>query len=179
MNKFEINTCRIWRYFALGGAIILFLDLCFVGVNVILRSFFNLPIFGSTEIVRYSSLVGAALAMALNQYNDGNIRVTLIMELVSAKVRDTISFIADIVLACGFIYITYYLIQYVISLKSTADLTMELSMPTWLFALILCAGFVMMTLGGIVKAIVRGHCLFKAADYEEHKEAMIKITSTN
>lgn len=170
MDKFEKTAFRIWRGIAAVGAVILFLDMCFVILNIILRRFFNSPVIGSTEIVRYTSLVAASLALAYNQYCDGNIRVTLVMDMTSPKVRDIISFVADALVTCGFAFVTYYLIQYTINLYSKGDTTMELSMSSWLFSAVLCGGFALMLLSSIVKVAVRGHCLFGKKDYENHKE---------
>ena len=170
MDSFEKKAYGVLKILGRIGSIILFLDMCFIIINIIARSFFNAPFFGSTEIVRYFAMVGGALAIAVNQYDDGNIKVTLVLEMLSAKARDVLAFIAELVLTGGFGLITYYLFMYMMKLQSKGDATLDLKLPTWIFLAILAIGFLLMTLANLMKTVVRGRCLAKKINFEEHKK---------
>lgn len=169
MDKFVDNIMlKIWKKLALFGGMCLFLDMAFVVVNIILRAF-NHPVFGSTEIIRYAALVAAALGLAYNQFEDGNIRVTLVLDKLSQKGRDILGLIVEIILTGGFVLIAYYMIRYTLSLKTKGDLTSEMHLPVWIFSGILFIGLVVMILASIMKCIDRGYCLSIKKDYEERK----------
>lgn len=165
MEKFIEKMLKIMKFISLIGGVCLFLDLAFVVVNIILRAF-NAPVFGSTEIVRYGALVATAFALAYNQFDDGNIRVTLLIDSLSQKGRDVLGFIVECVLTCGFIYMTYYMLKYTISLQSKGDLTSEMRLPAWIFAGILFLGLLLMVLANVVKCMDRGYALHIKKDYE-------------
>ena len=107
-NFVEKVMLNIWKKIALVGGICLFLDMAFVVVNIILRAF-NHPVFGSTEIVRYAALLAAAMGLAYNQFEDGNIKVTLVLDKLSQKGRDILGFIVECILTGGFVLIAYYI----------------------------------------------------------------------
>jgi TRAP-type C4-dicarboxylate transport system permease small subunit len=166
--RFENSVNKIWLVLARISSVFLVAEMLFIVVNIIMRSMFKTPVIGSTEIVKYVSLTGAAFAVSHNEWMDGNIRVTMLLEIVSRKAEDIISFIAYALLSGSLVYVTYILFRQFIKFHTNGDVTTELNMPSWIFAGILAFGFATLTLCCFSKTIIRGYYLFKGIDFENH-----------
>ena len=63
INKIVRISGKIWLVFTRIASLFMALSAALIIVNIITRKFFNAPIFGSTELIAYASLIIAALAM--------------------------------------------------------------------------------------------------------------------
>ena len=163
MKKLDRITDRLCAVLIRSSAVILVLIMFFVFVNVVLRLTVKKAIFGSTELVRYAALTGAALALAQNEWFDGNIRVTMALDLLPKKAASAVAFIAYALTSCGVGYVSFLLLQQAMKYYRSNTLTSELSMPTGLFVGILSFGFMLLTVIFIIRTIFFGYRLFSKA----------------
>jgi TRAP-type C4-dicarboxylate transport system permease small subunit len=131
----------------------------FVMVNVILRRFFNSPIYGSTEFIRYISLLSASLAIAENEWVEGNAKMSLLLEKLPKKYADTLIFISGAICSAVFILVTYLLFVQAVDKFAKVDITPELNFPVWIPAIVLAIGFCILTVTIIIKTVILGHAL--------------------
>jgi len=125
-------------------------------LNVLLRRFFNMPIYGSTEIVRYISLACASFAIVEHEWVNGNINMPIILDAVPKKVR-AIMLCTGYIIATGvFTFISYLLIRQVMNRYTFHSVSPDLGITLWIPALVLSIGFIAMTLTIIVKAVICG-----------------------
>ncbi|MCC8079383.1 MAG: TRAP transporter small permease [Oscillospiraceae bacterium] len=169
MEKFTSCVSKIWEALVGVGRICILVQMVFIVVNIVLRRFFNQPVLGSTEIVRYIALVGASFALSSNEWLDGNMRVTIVHEIVPERARRVIDFIVNIIVCGGLAFVGYYLIQQAMRYYSVGEKTLELGMSTWIFALILALGMFTFSLCGLSKAIICGYKLFSGGGSKEGK----------
>ena len=175
MKKLDEISGKIFGIMIRISSIILSLIMIFVVINVILRITIKSPILGSTEIVRYAALIGAALALCQNEWFDGNIRVTMVLELLPKKAASAIAFIGYALVSGGLGMIAYFLYQQAVKYFQSGTLTNELYMPSGLFAGFLAFGFLTLMICFIIRTIFFGYRLFaKDPDYSlgAHKAPM-------
>jgi len=175
MKKLDRITDKVFSVMTRISSIILSIIMIFVVVNVILRLTTKSPVLGSTELVRYSALIGASLALCQNEWFDGNIRVTMILDILPKKAASAIAFIGYLVMSGGVGMISYFLLQQTLKYMSTGTLTTELSLPTSFFTGFLSFGFFTLMICFIIRTIFFGYRLFaKNPDYSlgAHKAPM-------
>lgn len=160
MKKLDSFADRLFGIMIRFSGIVLILLMTFLFVNVLLRLFFNAPIRGSTEMVRYAALVGGSFALAQNEWFDGNIRVTMLLELLPTKAANVIAFLGYVFVSCGISFIVYFLIQQMLKYFRSGTLTIELSLPTGIFSGILAFGFFVLMICFCIKAIFYGYKIF-------------------
>ena len=166
MKKLDRTADKVFAVMIRISSIILSLIMIFVFFNVILRLTTKKPVLGSTEIVRYAALIGASLALCQNEWFDGNIRVTMILDILPKKVASAIAFIGYAVISGGIGMIVYFLLQQTIKYYNTGTLTNELFLPTCLFTGFLAFGFFTLMICFIIRTIIFGYRLFaKNPDY--------------
>ena len=154
MDKLVKNANKLWKYETSIAATFLFVNVCFIIANIIMRRFFNAPIFGSTEMIRYISLVAASFSIAQNEWINGNITMTLIHEKLKAKAAAMLSSITNSVVALIFVVITYLLWTEMMNKFAKDDVSYELQFPMWIPALILAIGFTLLTCSIVIKAVL-------------------------
>lgn len=157
MKKLAKVANKTWTVAALVAGVSLTFIMLLIVANIIMRRFLGKPIFGSTEIVRYASLIGGALALAMNEWFDGNIQMTFLLENISAKKRLVIELVDYIVCSVAFIYISYLLCTQTVTKYVKLDSTTDLHMPIYIFAGILAFGFILLTICLICKSILKAH----------------------
>lgn len=157
MKKLAKVANKTWTVAALVAGVSLTFIMLLIVVNIIARRFFGKPVFGSTEIVRYSSLIGGALALAMNEWFDGNIQMTFLLENIKPKTRLIIELVDYIVCSAAFIYICYLLCTQTVNKYIKMDATTDLHLPIYIFAGILAFGFILLTICLIIKAILKVH----------------------
>ncbi|NLO96693.1 MAG: TRAP transporter small permease [Peptococcaceae bacterium] len=159
MNKLVRITDRTWDITSKVASVFLTVIMLLIIANIVMRRFFNAPIFGSTELVRYFSLAAASFALAQNEWFEGNIKMTLFLELVSEKLRKIILFIGSIICTAAFSYISYLLVGQAIAKYVKNDVSTELNIPIFIMAGILALGFIFLTISLLLKTIVNGYNL--------------------
>ena len=157
MKKMAKIADRTWYIAALTGTIFLTFIVFLIIVNIICRRFFGKPIFGSTELVRYASLICGALALAMNEWFDGNIQMTLFTDHLPLKARQILSIVVYFICSGAFVFISYLLLSQTFRKYIKMDSTTDLIMPTFIFAGVLTIGFVILTICLAIKGILKIH----------------------
>jgi TRAP-type C4-dicarboxylate transport system permease small subunit len=91
LHKFDVITASIARKASAVGAFVVLLMMTLVVADVFLRTFFNLPIKGSTELIEMSLIIPIFLSMGYIQYRKANISIDLFIRRLSPSVRNFIS----------------------------------------------------------------------------------------
>lgn len=159
MKKLARISDKLWNIGALIAGVTLVAITILIIVNIVARRFFNAPIYGSTEIVKYLALVGGALALSQNEWFDGNIQMTLVLEKISEKAKLVLEIIDYVVCSIAFIFVSYLLVLQTSKKFQINDVTVDLKIPIGIFAGILSFGFMFLTLTLIVKTILKVHQL--------------------
>lgn len=160
MKKIDAFADKLFGVMVRISSIFLIFIMFFVFINVILRLVFKAPVLGSTEIVRYAALTGAAFALTQNEWYDGNIRVTMLLEPLPAKVASVISFVGYLLITGGIGMIVYFLGQQTMKYYGSGTLTNELALPLYIFYAILAFGFLMLMVCFAFKTIIFGYKAF-------------------
>lgn len=153
---------KVWTACAYISGIMIFLVSVMVLINVLLRRFTSYSILGCTELVKYFMCIAAALALMKNEWDDGNVRVTIILESLKnhRKTYAILDFVCYVIASIGFILITYFMIEQAIDTFVKGTLTTDLFMPMWIFSAILALGFVGLTICFWMRTIFKGYTMF-------------------
>ena len=119
-----------------------------------MRRFLNFPIFGATEIVCYVSLVVTCFALSQNEWIDGNIRMTLLLENLKRKGGFVLLFIVNVVCAVFYIVFSYLFIGNLIVRLGNMSTSYDLNIPLWIPTAVMAFGVCSLTVCLIVKAIM-------------------------
>ena len=145
---------KFCKAFTKVAAVFMVLSVAVIIANIILRRFFNAPIYGSTEIIQYVGLITASLAIVQTEWTEGNITMSLFVDMMSQKARDILMFIEFVINTVIFIVIDYLLVKDVFSKFAKHTLTSELKFPKWIPSTVLAIGFIALTLILMGKAIL-------------------------
>ena len=165
MKKLATTFDRINHAITGIGAVILVVNVLLVVANIILRRVFNSPIYGSTEYVQYISLVVGALGLCQNEWFDGNVTMTIVLELLPKKAAEVMRFICGIISSVGFAYVSYLMVNDVFNKFAKNDVTNMLKMPRWIFVAVLAFGIIMLTVSIIVKTIIQGYAVATGREF--------------
>ena len=154
----KINE-KAWNFCAYVSGIMMFCVAVMVLVNVILRRLTPYSIIGCTELVRYFMCIAASFALMQNEWVDGNVRVTIILDTLPEKKKKILDLICYIITSIGFIFITFFMCRQAIDALNRGTQTTDLFMPMWIFSSILALGFVFLTLCFWTRAIVKADAL--------------------
>ncbi len=140
--------------------------LLLVVADVVLRTFFNMPITGATEITQMM-MVGMILGFAKSCLGRDNLRVDFVADMLPRKVQYVLDVATSVLCIgiCGLLaWRTFENAMYTKS-KNLVYLTLT-NVPKWLFVLLLAVGFA----GGIIGFLLRIHKLH--SDYREEAAAL-------
>lgn len=154
MEKYEKTVSKIWAVMTQISNFFLFVLMMLVVINVVMRRVFNAPIFGVTELVCYGSLAAAAFGLAQTEWMDGNVRMTLVLERTSVKFGCVLNLVVNIVGLIGFSYVSWYLVQQVITDFTSGQLSSELRFPMYIVTCVLAIGFILLTIAILTKLIL-------------------------
>jgi TRAP-type C4-dicarboxylate transport system permease small subunit len=154
LKKYVLLANKIWGCFAYLASALMVINVMVIILNIIMRRFFNMPIFGSTEFIRYISLGTASMALCQNEWVDGNIRMSLILEHLKKKTVHAIIFVVNLICSGAFAFISYLLIDQAIDKYFKNDVSPELYFPMWIPAAVLSVGFCVLTATLICKLFV-------------------------
>jgi TRAP-type C4-dicarboxylate transport system permease small subunit len=157
MEKLMLFANKVWKAEAAVAWVFMFVNVLLIVVNIIMRRAFGMPIYGSTEFVRYISLVAASFALAQNEWIDGNITMSLLHEKLPKKIARRLKAITNTVCAIVFVLISYLLFAQFQDKLAKRDISYELGFPIWIPALILAIGFAILTASIIIKTILLWH----------------------
>lgn len=164
MRVLATNAYKVWKATALFASIFIVANMCIIIFNIVTRRFFNSPIYGSTEIVSYLSLITASFALAQNEWFDGNIRMSLVLEILPHKFSRYLIFVDYIVCSAAFVYITYLIGNQAVNKYVTGDISTDLGVPLYIFSAILALGFCILTVCIIIKTLVYGYAAFTSEE---------------
>lgn len=121
--------------------------------NILLRALFNLPIFGTFELVCYLSLVMAAFAMPDVERTDGNISVTLVSEALPPKGARVLKLVTDVIALAGCSIVGWKLVGLAQKKLANGDITADLGMPVYLFVWVIALAFFLMAVCLLFKVL--------------------------
>ena len=75
-----MGATKVWKWEAGIAWVFLFANVLLIMTHIIMRRFFDAPIYGSIELIKYISLCAASFALAQNEWIDGNITMSLVHE---------------------------------------------------------------------------------------------------
>jgi TRAP-type mannitol/chloroaromatic compound transport system permease small subunit len=159
MEAFTNKIGKCWGVFTSVACICILVNVTMVVSNILMRRFFNMPIWGSTEFVKYISLITASLALVQNEWFDGNIRMTILPESISIKSKQILDVFVNVICTIAFIFVSYLLVRQAISKYVKWDVSADLHLPIFIFATVLAIGFVVLTLGIAFKALLSVYTL--------------------
>ena len=102
MQKRKNIVDSITMIFTRISSVILMLLILMMVVNVVGRKLFNAPISGAVELVEYGMLTCMALAISRTGFEDRQLSVTIIQELMPVKMRAIFKCICNIIAAVVF-----------------------------------------------------------------------------
>ena len=122
------------------AAVILFAMMLITFADVIGRGIFNKPIMGTLEITEYMMGVMVAFAIAYMAFWKGHIRVDIVLQFVSRRVKVWMDILAYGMSAVFFALIAWQTWLYVWSVRSDNLTSSVLSIPTYPFVLLVSIG---------------------------------------
>ena len=163
MNKIIQTSNKAWKITTYIASLFMALSALLIIVNILTRKFFNAPIYGSTELIAYGSLVIAGFAIIDCEWADGNITLTIILDMFSQKTHYIISAIEHILMGLFYIVCDYLLVHDTLTKIASKVVTTDLGIKKWIFSGIMAIGFILMT----VVAFAKGTLLILAAKNNE------------
>lgn len=114
--------------------------------DVFLRGAFNIPIYGSEEIVTIFATLAIALALPYSHIKDVHIGVEILVRLLSKTVQDRIKLVT---LACSLVImgiLTWRMFIYAYSVAESGERSMNLELPMHYLVYVLAFGFLIFVL---------------------------------
>jgi TRAP-type C4-dicarboxylate transport system permease small subunit len=140
--KKRVNMAtKVWRVCAECGMWIMFVDFAIIIVNIILRRFFNAPISGTTEIIKYLMLGCASFAIIENEWIDGNVNMLVLIEKFKEKARKFMLGCIYAATTVGTGIVSCLLIRQAAMRVEDMQRTPELHFPIWIPATLLAVCF--------------------------------------
>ncbi len=144
--------CKLFKYLTYASGIVGAFMMVLSVANVITRSFFNAPIFGTVEIISYSGLLLGAFALALNELADGNITMTLLTDNLKPKPKHGFELVTSLIAAVFYAAVTYRFVEEIFTTIEKATSTTTVHIPFWCVYTVMSVGFFAGTLALLLKA---------------------------
>jgi TRAP-type C4-dicarboxylate transport system permease small subunit len=119
--------------------------------NVLMRAIFNKPIFGTFEGVCYLAMLMALLAMPGNELDDGNVKVTMVTDLLPATLQKIVAIFIDLLVIVGSSVIAVKLVEFAQQKMIDGDYSADLRIPTYIFVACISAGFALIVICTVYK----------------------------
>ncbi len=144
--------CKVFKALvAIGGVVCAFMMVLSV-VNVIARSVFKSPVFGTVELISYCGLLLGAFALAMNEEKDGNAVMTLATDAMKPRLRSGFGVVTNILATIFYGAIAFRYFKEVAITFAKATSTSTLHIPFWVINLIMAVGYLAATLALALKA---------------------------
>ena len=153
MEKLDWITKRSVRTLNFISCVILFGMMIFIIAYILLRAVFGYIIMGSYEIVQYSCLFVVCFALAGNDYNEGNVRITILVDAIPAKWRKIPDIFAHILSCAMCITATVYMFQFYLTRLASGSQTYMMKIPIYIFAMALFISFILLSFSVVFRAI--------------------------
>ncbi|MDR1028832.1 MAG: TRAP transporter small permease [Clostridiales Family XIII bacterium] len=145
---------KFFRVFAEISMWLMFIDAVLIIVNIITRRFFNFPILGTTEMVRYLMLGCASFAIIENEWVDGNVSMLVFLEKLKEKTFKIVLGVVYAVTTIGTAIIAYLLIIQAALRFEDGQSSNELHFPLWIPATFIAIGFCVLVITLLLKTIL-------------------------
>ena len=155
MKRIELAMNTLFRYSNAVSMIILFSVMLVAVANVVLRAVINFPILGTLDYVRLMTLCAVSFALAYNESLDGNVAVTLVVDMLKPKAANIINCFTNIFSLAFTAFAVKLLFDAFLGTVNKGDLSETLKWPLYIFYFIMMLGFIMLTIALILKLINR------------------------
>ena len=130
-------------------------------INIITRSAFKTPFAGVMEVVQYGMLICLVLAIGRTGFLNKHVRISLIVDYFSPKVRAIVLFITMLISTIVFAYLAYYYISYIpVSIASNA-VTDIFRIPYFFVYIVMATGMLLTALMFLYQALEPLKVFFK------------------
>jgi TRAP-type mannitol/chloroaromatic compound transport system permease small subunit len=149
IEKIVFKLCNVSQYVA--GSLLVFLVLVLVADAA--GRFILMPVTGSYEMVQYGFALIVAFSVAYTQFKGGHVRIELIFASLPAGVRRFFTFLNQILSLIIFSLVSWRLFADAIEAYKLGEESSTLTLPVWLFMVVLALGFTLLVLVTVVKLI--------------------------
>lgn len=134
---------KVSRIMAVIAAVVLGIMMILTVADVCGRNFFLRPIEGTYELVGIMLVIAASLGIGYCQLNLGNIRITVISDVLPPRGQNIILLVAYIIAAvcCGMICWQSGIRAWDYIFKQFGGMIVTLRVPLWPFMMLLAVGF--------------------------------------
>ena len=149
MSERQVNRkslIDVLKWFDLVSAFLVFTISIFICINVVLRVTIKKPIFGGYEIIILTTAAIVSFALANCAAQDGHVKVTMLLDKVSAGTKRILSLITDFITLVAFILIDWNLVLYALRKFQMGETTTILNIPTHIVVDIILIGFILVPL---------------------------------
>jgi len=131
---------------------------CLAGMSLltcvdVIGRFFKHPVFGSVELVSFMGVLAAAAALPFTHQTRGHIGVEIFVRRMPEKRRLLVDVCTGIVSFAFFAVVTWRMVVYALSLKSSGEVSMNLELPEYLI-IVAVAGCFLVLSAVIVKGVI-------------------------
>ena len=164
-----IRTVSTWLDYA--SCVFLFIMMAFVTVYVIIRAVFGYAIFGTFEVVQLCSLLVVSLSLAHNEYESGNITIDFLDNFVGKTGKKILMIFSLLVSAVISAICSYRMYLFMMAKIKDASVTANLSIPVYIFLLIMFVALVLLTICILFKLIAQIVGYEVGSDVEKQSES--------
>ncbi|MBO5638605.1 MAG: TRAP transporter small permease [Oscillospiraceae bacterium] len=148
-----VRTIATWMDYA--SCVFLFIMMAFVTVYVIVRAVFGYAIFGTFEVVQLCSLLVVSLSLVHNEYESGNITIDFLDNFLGDVGKRILMIFSLLVSAVISAICSYRMYQFMLAKIKDASVTANLSIPVYIFLLIMFISLALLTVCIVFKLIAR------------------------
>jgi len=123
------------------------------GADVLMRGFFNTPIFGSEEIVGILGIIVVGFAMPYAHYQKSHIGVEILVRKLSKKTRRAVKLLTNTATLFLIAIITWRMFLYAQGQSESGEVSMNLELPEYMVIYVLAFGFLIYTICLLVDII--------------------------
>ena len=116
------------------------------GADIVCRAGFNMPIFGSEEIVTFLAVLGVGFALPYTHAQGSNIGVEVLYRRFKRRTRNRIKLCTDLAGAALFGVVAWRMVLYGLTLERVGEVSMTLEFPSYWLVHTLAVGFAVLAL---------------------------------
>jgi TRAP-type transport system small permease protein len=111
------------------------------GADVLMRGAFNMPIFGSEEIVSILGVIAVGFALPYTHYQKSHIGVEILVRRLPQRARKVVKLVTNIATLALIGVITWRMFLYAGTLAESGEVSMNLELPEYMVVYVLSFGF--------------------------------------
>ncbi len=111
------------------------------GADVFLRGAFNMPIFGSEEIVAILGVMAVGFALPYAHYQRSHIGVEILVRRLPQRTRNALRLITNTATLALIAVVTWRMFDYAGTLADSGEVSMNLELPEYMVVYALSFGF--------------------------------------